>query len=68
MTGPRTPLTQTGSTMLKDWCGSPPYAAPEIFRGEPYVGPEVDVWSLGVRSVLSYMLANLFFKKTYGVQ
>lgn len=29
---------------LKTWCGSPPYAAPELFLGEDYDGTLADVW------------------------
>jgi len=33
---------------LNDFCGSPTYVAPEIMLKQPYKGPEVDIWSLGV--------------------
>ena len=33
---------------LRTFCGSPEYAAPELFTNEKKYGSEVDMWSLGV--------------------
>jgi serine/threonine protein kinase len=32
---------------LETQCGTKPYVAPEIFRGEKY-SSEIDLWSLGI--------------------
>ncbi|KAI9313408.1 kinase-like domain-containing protein [Dichotomocladium elegans] len=34
--------------LLSTFCGSLYFAAPELLRARPYIGPEVDVWSFGV--------------------
>uniref|UniRef100_A0A4W5QYC3 non-specific serine/threonine protein kinase n=1 Tax=Hucho hucho TaxID=62062 RepID=A0A4W5QYC3_9TELE len=34
--------------LLQTYCGSPLYASPEIVKGLPYHGPEVDCWAMGV--------------------
>ncbi|KAK4055395.1 Chk1 protein kinase [Microbotryomycetes sp. JL221] len=34
--------------LLKDRCGSPPYAAPELAHSAPYAAEPIDIWSAGV--------------------
>lgn len=33
---------------LSKSCGSLTYASPEMLRGEEYIGPEIDVWCMGI--------------------
>jgi MAP/microtubule affinity-regulating kinase len=34
--------------LLDDFCGSPEYAAPEVWKEIAYEGPPVDIWAVGV--------------------
>ncbi|KAJ3163787.1 serine/threonine-protein kinase KIN2 [Geranomyces variabilis] len=36
------------SSQLETFCGSLYFAAPELLSAKAYIGPEVDIWSLGV--------------------
>ncbi|KAI9594827.1 kinase-like domain-containing protein [Syncephalis fuscata] len=59
--------TYRADGVINTFCGSPSYASPEMLRGVPYIGPEVDIWSLGV--ILYVMLTgNLPFSAKEGKQ
>ncbi|KAI9223230.1 kinase-like domain-containing protein [Blastocladiella britannica] len=38
----------TPGVSLRSFAGSPPFASPEVHHGLEFVGPEADVWSLGI--------------------
>ena len=42
---------------LSTFCGSPDFAAPELYMRKLYLGPPVDVWAMGV---ILYIMATLF--------
>ncbi|XP_022799841.1 serine/threonine-protein kinase par-1-like isoform X2 [Stylophora pistillata] len=53
-----------GDTLLKTQCGSPEYAAPELFKHGCRYGKEVDLWSLGV-VMYGIVIGRLPFRSPY---
>lgn len=49
--------SSSSACTMRTFCGSPDYAPPELWLSQPYVGPEIDVWSLGV---IVFILATGF--------
>ena len=49
--------THSRGNMLDTFCGSPPYAAPELFADNCYQGELVDIWAMGV--MLYYILSGI---------
>lgn len=57
--------------LLTTHCGSPPYAAPELFEGRKYDGPKADIWvcyfEFGLALLLLYNCTYMHHNIIYAI-